>query len=311
MKFGSSGQFQQQTPLNWQYQYPYNYYHYGQYNPYFQYLPPVQKAQNSTKTNDLSIAAFVLSVVWFFGIGSLIAIVLGAVSLRQVKNSKDTQSGSGFSIAAIVAGIGGVLLAVLYGIGFSFIFSNARSIINTFVTPQSNIANAVIAAREEFSSNNNNFIFRNSNLAQELNQNQKTIIYIANQPNAYNQVQVVADTSPSGGYNAKFGRSVEADFAAYNSLLKTCYVAVVNEGSTSFDTTFGRNVSFPLSYGSQNSGGSGISGSSGNSGTSTSSIPASLDALPGTWFSSMFVNSANECSVYNPAGLNYVFSSVQ
>jgi hypothetical protein len=44
-------------------------------------LQPVQQTRNS----GLAIASLVLSLVWFYGLGSLLAIILGAVALGQTK----------------------------------------------------------------------------------------------------------------------------------------------------------------------------------------------------------------------------------
>ena len=71
--------------------------------------------------NTLSIVSFILSLAWVYWLGSILAIVLGYVSLRQIRRSGERGRGlaiAGIALAwiAILLGIGGL---VLFGVVFS------------------------------------------------------------------------------------------------------------------------------------------------------------------------------------------------
>lgn len=79
---------------------------YGYGYPYA--LPP------SSTTNGLAIAGMVLGIVWFYWVGSLLAVVFGHVALHQIKRNP-YQNGKGMAVAGLVLGYLGlaVLLLVL------------------------------------------------------------------------------------------------------------------------------------------------------------------------------------------------------
>jgi hypothetical protein len=60
--------------------------------------------------NGLAIASFVLSLVWLYGVGTLLALIFGLVALRQVKRTG--QRGRGFAIAGLVISVATLLIAV-------------------------------------------------------------------------------------------------------------------------------------------------------------------------------------------------------
>lgn len=63
-------------------------------------------------TNVLAIVSLVMSIVWLCGLGSLIAVVLGFVALRQIKRSG--QDGIVLAIVGIALGVlGGIIGALL------------------------------------------------------------------------------------------------------------------------------------------------------------------------------------------------------
>lgn len=66
-------------------------------------------------TNGLAIASLVLGLLWIVWIGSILAVILGAVALRQINESGGHQEGRGLAIAGIVLGSLGLLtlLAVI------------------------------------------------------------------------------------------------------------------------------------------------------------------------------------------------------
>ena len=79
--------------------------------------PTVHVQVESAHTNGLAIASFVVSLLWFFGLGSLLAIIFAISARRSIKRSHGRQTGNGFAIAGLVIGILGVLgMALLIAI---------------------------------------------------------------------------------------------------------------------------------------------------------------------------------------------------
>lgn len=68
---------------------------------------------DGSSVNGLAVASLVLGVVWIYWLGSVVAIVLGHVALRQIRSR--SQDGAGLAIAGIVLGwLGlGVLVVAL------------------------------------------------------------------------------------------------------------------------------------------------------------------------------------------------------
>ena len=70
------------------------------------------------QTNGLAIASLVLSILWLWGVGSLLAVIFGARARRQIRVSGGHQGGDGLAIAGITIGIIGVLGAILASAAF-------------------------------------------------------------------------------------------------------------------------------------------------------------------------------------------------
>lgn len=83
-----------------QYQQPYGQQSYGQ--------------QSSSSTSGMAIASLVLAIVWLGGIGSLAAVVLGILAIRQINNSRGAQGGKGMAIAGTTIGALGVVASILF-----------------------------------------------------------------------------------------------------------------------------------------------------------------------------------------------------
>jgi hypothetical protein len=62
------------------------------------------------KVSGLAIASLVLGVLWICGLGSILAVVFGTVSISQINRSEGRTSGKGLAIAGLVLGILGLLL---------------------------------------------------------------------------------------------------------------------------------------------------------------------------------------------------------
>jgi len=73
--------------------------------------PPGQPAAVS-ETNGLAIASVLLAVLWFAGIGAVLALVFGYRARSQIKNSSGTQTGSGLATAGIILGWIGITILV-------------------------------------------------------------------------------------------------------------------------------------------------------------------------------------------------------
>ena len=75
--------------------------------------PPGQPAAAFSQVNGLAIASLVLAVLWFAGIGAVLALVFGYRARSQIKNSAGTQTGSGLATAGIILGWIGITLPVV------------------------------------------------------------------------------------------------------------------------------------------------------------------------------------------------------
>jgi hypothetical protein len=69
------------------------------------------------RTNGLAVASLVASLLWMGWFGSVAAIVLGHVALRQINESGGRQSGRGLAVAGLVIGYFAVLIAALAILG--------------------------------------------------------------------------------------------------------------------------------------------------------------------------------------------------
>ncbi|MGP0066044.1 MAG: GYF domain-containing protein [Isosphaeraceae bacterium] len=63
----------------------------------------------ASRTSVLAISSLIMGVFWMFGLGSLAAIVLGAMSIRQISRSQGMLTGKRLAIAGIIVGIIGLV----------------------------------------------------------------------------------------------------------------------------------------------------------------------------------------------------------
>jgi uncharacterized membrane protein len=88
--------------------------------------PPDQLAAPYRETNGSAIVSVVLGVLWFAGIGSLLALVFGYKARREIKNSAGSQKGSGLATAGIILGwIGIAILLVAVAGGVALVVGSA------------------------------------------------------------------------------------------------------------------------------------------------------------------------------------------
>jgi hypothetical protein len=74
--------------------------------------PPGQLAAPFSQTNGLAIASLLLAVLWFAGIGAVLALVFGYRARREINNSAGRQTGSGLATAGIILGWIGITILV-------------------------------------------------------------------------------------------------------------------------------------------------------------------------------------------------------
>jgi uncharacterized membrane protein len=74
--------------------------------------PPGQPGGAVTQINGLAIASVLLAVLWFAGIGAVLALVFGYQARRQIKGAGGAQTGAGLATAGIVLGWIGVVILV-------------------------------------------------------------------------------------------------------------------------------------------------------------------------------------------------------
>jgi hypothetical protein len=77
------------------------------------YGQPMYVAAGGSSTNGLAIASFVCSILGFFFITFIVAIVLGFVARAQIRRSAGQQKGDGLAIAGIIIGFAWVAFYVL------------------------------------------------------------------------------------------------------------------------------------------------------------------------------------------------------
>lgn len=57
-----------------------------------------------SRTSGKAIASLVLSILWIYGLGSLLAIILGHMARTEIQNSNGKLTGDGMAVAGLVIG---------------------------------------------------------------------------------------------------------------------------------------------------------------------------------------------------------------
>ncbi len=81
---------------------------------------PGQPAGAASQINVLAIASVLAAVLWFAGLGAVLALVFGYRARRQIKDSAGSQTGSGLATAGIILGWIGIAIVVTLVILISF-----------------------------------------------------------------------------------------------------------------------------------------------------------------------------------------------
>jgi hypothetical protein len=89
----------------------------------------VQVIAPSERTNGLAVVSLLVGVLWFAGIGSVLALIFGYRARREIKNSGGIQTGSALAMAGIILGWIGILipLIVIVGAGIALLLHGSNS----------------------------------------------------------------------------------------------------------------------------------------------------------------------------------------
>jgi uncharacterized protein DUF4190 len=77
--------------------------------------------EEAGETNGFAIASLFVGIIWLFGVGSIAAIALGYLGLKQIEASAGHQSGKAIAITGIVIGVVGL---ASFGILIAFLISS-------------------------------------------------------------------------------------------------------------------------------------------------------------------------------------------
>jgi hypothetical protein len=103
--------------------------------PAYPHYPAQYQGPAPPATNGLAIASLILSILWFFGLGSLLAVIFALVARSKIKASRDQERGEGLAIAGLVIGICGLIGSV----GFFLILNATNQLHQQPVTQQSTV----------------------------------------------------------------------------------------------------------------------------------------------------------------------------
>ncbi len=88
-----------------------------------EFHPAAGPGEEGAPTNNLAIASLFLGIIWLFGIGSVLAIVLGYMGMKEIRASDGHQGGWAIALAGVIVGIIGLAsLAIL----IAFLLSSAH-----------------------------------------------------------------------------------------------------------------------------------------------------------------------------------------
>jgi hypothetical protein len=78
---------------------------------------------NEPRTNGMAVASLVLGILWFWWIGSVLALIFGYVGKAEIDRSNGRQTGRGLAIAGIVLGwigvAGGIIAIIVVAVNSS------------------------------------------------------------------------------------------------------------------------------------------------------------------------------------------------
>lgn len=92
---------------------------------------PAPAAGVPTDTNGKAIASLIFGLLWIFGLGSLVAVVLGHMATREIDRSQGRQGGRGIAVAGLILGwlgLASTLAFILLTLG---LFAATESVVST------------------------------------------------------------------------------------------------------------------------------------------------------------------------------------
>lgn len=96
---------------------------YGQAAPAYGQAAPAYGQPAGAKTNTLAIVALVASLAGLFtGVGFLVGIICGHISLSQIK--KTGEQGRGMALAGLIIGYIGIVVSIILTIAFIAFFAS-------------------------------------------------------------------------------------------------------------------------------------------------------------------------------------------
>ena len=87
--------------------------------------PPPAEPKKPSQHDGFAIASLVLGIVWIWGLGSLLAVIFGAVHMVQA--SREGRNASGMAIAGLILGIIGLVGAVALTIAIALAAGSATT----------------------------------------------------------------------------------------------------------------------------------------------------------------------------------------
>lgn len=80
------------------------------------------QASTSSRTNAKAIVSLVLALIWFGGLASIVAVIVGIMAKREIRGQPG-EGGAGIATAGIVVGVIGVLGGLLLVVGLLSFFA--------------------------------------------------------------------------------------------------------------------------------------------------------------------------------------------
>ena len=74
-----------------------------------------------TKTSGKAIASLILGILFIYGIGSILALVLGHWALNEIDASDGTLTGRGMAMAGVILGYIGLVLSLIFWVGIAML----------------------------------------------------------------------------------------------------------------------------------------------------------------------------------------------
>ena len=84
-----------------------------------------------TDTNGKAVASLIFGLLWIFGLGSFVAVVLGHMATREIDRSQGRQGGRGIAVAGLILGwlgLASTLAFILLTLG---LFAATESVVDT------------------------------------------------------------------------------------------------------------------------------------------------------------------------------------